>query len=546
MDSLRKKLSLTAPQKRSGMINPCQAELDRFCELLKNKTHPPSDFSRLVYDYMDKCIAVDGIRKGMYSVIQFTETLRATTRMKSGWEMDFFHRSAWIEHATGPPLKLSDPEARSRWDDRLKEASPQERKNDGPAEEPIRLAFLTRDFLSGETEVAIEKAMQMAGKSQALKDMKQLDDGREQIMTGHVAFSAAPFKALGGDVGKSDHLGQKRALGWNAGSKTPLAALPEKFGNADMIADAKDKKPKFFNVDAERLKLRQSMLTVILDLEKKTSAVFETEANAREQMEAVKELAVPGLANFAEVLTRRSELVRLLALHAGADDGGAAALKVTLPGNDACDDEVLKISKVVTAVKTAQGHLKPNTAQDTTDTLAKSIVDIGPPHRVCLLLRQFGRTGSEFIEVVTLTSLEEMLRQLQTLELAAKAEFLLASQVNQYNAKRLPLPIPNLTCDSCSPLVSLQVDGDLASTLTSEDELSQAKATFTIASDQFQKIIKAMASAAKDVDMLISKKMRADVNAKAKEAQTESKMRQAAIMKEQKEAEKKSKRTNEG
>ena len=302
----------------------------RFQTYEKKKHPPPSQFSKLVYKFLD----FEENRKSShedFDIVGFhSEQITAMVGRK-GFKKVWMHRTKFLKHVSNDE-GLDDEAGREKWDREIVAANDEDKDQGGPEKEPLRLHYLVEDYTVGETEVRLQKRLDMHAKDTKIKGTAQIEEMIDALGRNHVALDNSAFTAVGLGCRASASLGRRRLDGLNleAGSE----ALPKLTDVAKTSATCPSKKHTVYRVDVERLKFRDFAENKNVAVESSISAVWERVLHARDMLLAVQQggLEIQGLHEYQDVMVRRISYFKLLALSVGVSaDYGASLYGVVLP-----------------------------------------------------------------------------------------------------------------------------------------------------------------------------------------------------------------------
>ncbi len=137
-------------EKKLYDATPYKSELECYSKLLKEKTLPPSRFSRMILDYIqDNPLDVFG-RRARFSAVTWLEEEIHSTELKQGFRAVWMHRSKFIRWVLKDTEGEVDEEgAMTWWLKRKAEVPLKFHKMTRPSKEPLKLQIIKEEYADG-------------------------------------------------------------------------------------------------------------------------------------------------------------------------------------------------------------------------------------------------------------------------------------------------------------------------------------------------------------------------------------------------------------
>ena len=524
----QKKGQLVATKVEDG---PYAKEMACYRKVLKEKTLPPSAFSRMILDMMEQCPENSAGYRPMFNILLWVEIETYRTQLNKGFRAVYMHKTKYIRWITAE-MSIDEEEARLRWLKRKQEVPEDHHLEDGPTDEPLRLPIVVEDYIDGSIGVMHDKQMQLQSKPQKLTSEQQIAEGREELTQGHLDFDADVFGSVAGGLTGSLNSRQKR--GFNA--VTGAAAVQAPGGNA--APQPATKKAKHFEVDTATVQIKTFIAAQVKKYKEGVQKTFELVA----QVEDLAKVAVdvPELESYEEIMKRRASFLKIISITGTENDGGFADLGLQ-PFQLFEDEDYKVIVEYETVLKSFEdkkedGDKLSVEQSNELGTKLKSIKQ--KAWRVSLLLRSFGFNldDATFARPVKLTSMQGLFGKLSW---SVKADALLLQAVKEAVNGRQALPLPNM--DALGSVSGLEFDEATTKALDSEDEVKNYKKSAETQSKAMMDLIGKVNASANDAKRLINRKQADDDQRHDKEERRRAKEFEKAARKDAKVAQAKAK-----
>ena len=516
---------------------------------LKAKKLPPSDFSRLVYAYMQECPENMYGQRAEFQIMAFHELLTRTTLCRKGFKLVKMHKAKYLKHLETEQPCTTPEQHLQMWENLLLTTPLESEFEDGPEGQETRIEVLAEDFTIGERVVAHAKLLDLSSKPKSIKDGSDLDGAREKLVHGELAFDNHVFNDAGGGRNLQATVGAKRALGFAADT---LAQPETQIGTA--VVPAKEaKKPKVYQVDTQRARLGTHMTNKLEDLLKLFEIAESKRQNASSLQEACQGKEIPGLGEYMAILNRRCRWLAMMKITGHREDQGIDASVLTDPPT--VDDQTIAVSSAYRLAVRLEKDTKDETATASVQEKlkifidgVKMIQDLQSCFRFKLMLRHFKCNSLEDFKVGEGSSSVAELREgvlklkmlLSLLAAATKAECYLAKTIVACLESREPLPEASMCVTNVSSVASIEFDIRTASVLANEDEVTHCKKAFDHVTQMMSSVANRVSSGAKDVSSLVEKHTTKAVEKQEKQMQKElEKEQRAAQKKDEQEAKRK-------
>ena len=372
---------------QAAATDPFKEEKACYKRLVSEKTLPPSKFSMMVLQYMeDFSSEAKGSRHG-FSCVQWVESEVRKTTMTRGFKEEYMHKTEYVEWVC-KKQQISQEDAFERWNRRKDTLPTSLHLENGPADEPLRLPFVTSDYITGETSIEHERRMVLTSKAKKICNENDVAEARDQLTRGNIDFGSEAFGNMGTAVVSEITPGQKR--GFNEDNGCKALSLP----GADVAPEKPaQKKQRAFVQDTATVHLRNYIQNTIKKVQTNVSKVHDVIQNASDLAQVA--VDIPNLTDYVAIMNRRNIFFDVICIsNSHADgDGGLQSMGLTFL-NDKDDQEFNCVKKwhdiVVSYHDNTEGSSDLLTAVSTT-ALNNELGAIADEriHRITLLLRRW-------------------------------------------------------------------------------------------------------------------------------------------------------------
>ena len=514
--------------------NPYRKELKVYRKALKEKTLPPSQFSKMILDYMDNCPADERGWRPHFDIVSWMERETHRKQMFKGFRAVYMNQHQFVKFEMGKEEGLLEVDARARWEKRKKEVPSEDWEYSGDKNDILELPIVTEKYIDSSTGVMHDKEMELSGKKQKIKNEQQLAEGRADLSSGLCSFDAEMFNDVGGRIMKGALTGAQLSASTDNGRSAATAP-----GSA-LAFDSKDKnKKKEFDLDKACINLKVFIRKHIDSLKKEFKAVQEQVSTSSQLAQVA--VDVPNLDEYVSLLDRRNHFMQIMLLSYEEQDanGGAASLRlegITSAEFNQKESECRELQELIDKVNTWSKDVvatQSNPASQSGDEGPTRIVEkkimTGEKLEECskeiqdmwntlswrskLAFRKMSWDvdESKFTQPVDFNALTTLLMHLHV---CLQSESRLASAVQKSLDERHPLPLLDMESVVC--LASLEFDEAMAPVASSETETKTLEQTVASNATAMAALAKKVKDAASDVKKLIEKKQKDEVKDREK------------------------------
>ena len=138
---------------------------------------PPSQFSKLILDYMDACPLSERGWRPMFDIVEWHE--RETHRKQSfkGFRAVYMNQHQYVKFLMGKEEGLLEVDARARWDKRKREVPAEDWDYGGEKHDILELPIVTEKYIDASKGVMHDKQMDLSGKNKRSEMSSSLKKG---------------------------------------------------------------------------------------------------------------------------------------------------------------------------------------------------------------------------------------------------------------------------------------------------------------------------------------------------------------------------------
>jgi len=287
---------------------------------LRDKTLPPSKFSKLILDYMDACPLSERGWRPMFDIVEWHERETHRKQLFKGFRAVYMNQHQYVKFLMGKEEGLLEVDGRARWEKRKREVPEEDWDYGGETNDILELPIVTEKYIDASKGVMHDKQMDLSGKKQKIRHERQLEEGRSELSRGLCDFDAEMFDGVGGGAMKGVLTGAQLHDAQEKGK------VPQATPGAAVAFDSKDDKKakKDFDLDKAGINLK-------IFIRKQIDSLKEQLNKVQEQVSTSSQLAtvavdVPNMGEYVTLLERRHHFMTIMFLtYAEQEDHGGAA-----------------------------------------------------------------------------------------------------------------------------------------------------------------------------------------------------------------------------
>ena len=266
----------TAACKLADKKGKTTENMDAFNAIRQDCGPPPSNFSRLMLEYEERCPGAGrGKKRAHIEVAMLNQKHCMRTEMKKEFICEFMHRDQWIHHAVSN-LRWSPAEAELKWNEVREKTEVSQQDFNGP-NRSLRLPMHVKDLVVGSSIVSFETVVDSESKRRKItseKDLEAMQVDAAELQEG-ISFKSDMFKSAGGEVasvlaqsGGSAFLQRHGAGNFQGG----FAVDKEAQGSSSSTNQGGEKKSRF-DCETSRLSLHADLGQKLTKLKEKVARI---------------------------------------------------------------------------------------------------------------------------------------------------------------------------------------------------------------------------------------------------------------------------------
>ena len=131
---------------------------------LKEKTLPPSQFSKMILDYMDKCPPDERGWRPYFDIVTWMERETHRKQMFKGFHAVYMNQHQYCKFMMEKEEDLLEVDARARWEKRKREVPEEDWDYSLDKNDILELPIVTEKYIDSSTGVMHDKTMELSGK----------------------------------------------------------------------------------------------------------------------------------------------------------------------------------------------------------------------------------------------------------------------------------------------------------------------------------------------------------------------------------------------
>ena len=131
-----------------------------------------------------------------FDLVSWNETESRRTTAAAGWKAVRMHKSQFLKRLEKTRPLFTEGGRREEWERLLKEAEDDDKREDGPPEEPLRITILKEDRAYGKQGVDHSKSVCLSSKGMKVTNEKQIEEAKDKIRRGALGYDDSLFKGL--------------------------------------------------------------------------------------------------------------------------------------------------------------------------------------------------------------------------------------------------------------------------------------------------------------------------------------------------------------